>query len=96
MHQRLKFALAGQAPVGDLRFQHGEERVEQREVDDLAGAATLGHAQRDHRGGGAVEAGIAIRHVHRRQDGLAILEKLRAATKAYIERLREYEAGKSS
>ena len=49
--------------------------IEQRKVDDLAGAAVvLDLAQRDQRRGRAEEAGDAVGQVHRRQHRLAVLE----------------------
>jgi hypothetical protein len=52
-----------------------EERIEERQVDHLAEAAVhFDLAQRDHHARRAVEAGVRIGHVHRRQHRLAVGE----------------------
>jgi hypothetical protein len=65
--------LARQAVARRLRAEHLEDRIEQRQVDHLPAAAVhLDFAQRDHRRGRAVQPGIRIGHVHRRQHRLAV------------------------
>ena len=48
--------------------------VEERQVDHLPLPRGFRVAQRDHRRSGAVEAGVAVRHVHGRQHRLAVGE----------------------
>ena len=54
--------------IGRLRPEDGMNRIEQRQVDDLPGAAVHLHlAQRDHRRGRAVDAAHHVRERQRRQ-----------------------------
>ena len=65
--------LAGEAVLGGLGAEHGEDRLDQREVDHLAPAARrLGGAQRGERGDRAVEPGERIGHGEGRQHRLAV------------------------
>ena len=70
-----RLQLAGEAEVGGLRAEDGQRRLEQRQVDHLAGAALHARApQRHHRGAGAVQAGRHVAEEHRRQHRLAVGE----------------------
>ena len=67
--------LAGELVVRGLRPQHGEQRIEQRQVERLALAAVhFDLAQRHHDGAIAVQRGHGVGEIHRRQHRLAVLE----------------------
>ena len=69
-----RLELAGQRVIRVLRLHHHVDGIEEALVDHLALPRRFRVAQRDHRGGGAVETRIAIGHVHRRQHRLAVGE----------------------
>ena len=69
-------ALARQAPIGQLRFQHAEKGLEQRNINHLPLAGRFRMAQRDHGRRRAIKPGIGITHEHGRQHGFAVFKTI--------------------